>query len=93
MSGVATQGRQDAHQWVTSYVVSYSRNGRTFFSYKQYGRTRVKAMATKTYKLLNVRNELFKQKRETKSYGLRCFRQNSSHVGVAEMRIDPAGFS
>lgn len=41
LMGVATQGRQDAHQWVMSYVVSYSRNGRTFFSYKQYGRTRV----------------------------------------------------
>ena len=50
-------------------------------------------MATKTYKLLNLRNELFKQKRETMSYRLRCFRQNSSHVRVAEMRIDPAGFS
>lgn len=90
MSGVATQGRQDAHQWVTSYVVSYSRNGRTFFSYKQYGRTRVKALATKTYKLLNLHNEMLKK---TKSYGLRYFRLNSSHATVVETIINPAGFS
>ncbi|XP_015756081.1 PREDICTED: uncharacterized protein LOC107335265 [Acropora digitifera] len=39
--GLATQGRQDSHQWVITYVVSYSLNGRAFVSYKQYGRTRL----------------------------------------------------
>ena len=28
--GIATQGRQDANQWVTRYRVTYSRDGRTF---------------------------------------------------------------
>ena len=41
VTGVSTQGRQDAHQWVTSYAVSYSRDGKRFVPYRQHGRTRV----------------------------------------------------
>ena len=38
IKGVATQGRQDANQWVRSYTVSYSTDGMNFVSYKE-GRT------------------------------------------------------
>ena len=38
IKGVATQGRQDANQWVRSYIVSYSTDGMNFVSYKE-GRT------------------------------------------------------
>ena len=38
---ILTQGRQDANQWVTSYTVSYSNNGRTFRSYTKRGRVKV----------------------------------------------------
>ena len=38
---IATQGRYDANQWVTSYTVSYSNNGVRFFPYKQARRTKV----------------------------------------------------
>jgi len=38
IKGVATQGRQDANQWVRSYTVAYSTGGMNFVSYKE-GRT------------------------------------------------------
>ena len=38
---ILTQGRQDANQWVTSYTVSYSNNGRTFRPYTKRGRVKV----------------------------------------------------
>lgn len=41
ITGVVTQGRQDASQWVTSYSVSHSFNGRTFRAYKENGRVKV----------------------------------------------------
>ena len=41
VKGVATQGRQDANQWVKSYTVSYSSDGMTFYPYKEKGRTKV----------------------------------------------------
>ena len=34
VSGVATQGRQDANQWVKSYSLSYSLDGKTFYPYQ-----------------------------------------------------------
>ena len=34
-TGVATQGRQNSHQWVTSYKLSYSRDGSTFRFYRE----------------------------------------------------------
>ena len=36
ISGVATQGRQAINQWVKSYSLSYSLDGRTFYSYQNY---------------------------------------------------------
>ena len=41
VSRVATQGRQNSDQWVTSYYVSYSVKGYRFVTYKESGRTKV----------------------------------------------------
>lgn len=41
ITGVATQGRYDAYQWVTTYTVSYSMDGKTFKLYLEYGRNKV----------------------------------------------------
>ena len=38
---IATQGRYDANQWVTSYTVSYSNNGVRFYPYRENRRVRV----------------------------------------------------
>ena len=47
--GVATQGRQNSAQWVTSYYISYSRNGYKFAPYREGRRTRVRARARLFY--------------------------------------------
>lgn len=41
LKGLATQGRYDANQFVRSYIVTYSRNGRRFVPYREGRRTRV----------------------------------------------------
>lgn len=41
VSRVATQGRQNTDQWVTSYYVSYSVKGFRFVTYKENRRTKV----------------------------------------------------
>ena len=41
IKGIATQGRREAHQWVTKYQMSYSRFGARFKSYVSYGRVKV----------------------------------------------------
>ena len=41
IKGVATQGRQNANQWVRSYTVSYSVDGMTFRAYRQGRRVKV----------------------------------------------------
>ena len=41
---VATQGRQNSAQWVTSYYISYSRNGYKFIPYREGRRTKVKIL-------------------------------------------------
>ena len=40
--GIATQGRQDANQWVKSYALSYGLNGVDFAPYKERGRVKVR---------------------------------------------------
>ena len=35
VTGCATQGRYDGHQWVTRYKISYSKDCRRFFSYRR----------------------------------------------------------
>jgi len=41
---ILTQGRQDYNQWVKTYTVSYSNNGRRFTSYRARGRVRVRLL-------------------------------------------------
>ena len=42
VKGIATQGRQDASQWVTRYRVTYSVLGIRFSAYKELGKFKVK---------------------------------------------------
>ena len=58
VTGIATQGRQDHPQWVTSYAVSHSRDGRRFVPYRQYGRTRVSCVVASWENGLKVLNVL-----------------------------------
>ena len=51
VKGVATQGRFDANQWVTSYRVSYSINGVKFYPYKEGRNAKVSIRATALRKL------------------------------------------
>ena len=45
---VATQGRPHSYsQWVTSYTVSYSTDGRHWIAYTDFGRVKVKVFETK----------------------------------------------
>lgn len=46
IKGIATQGRREAHQWVSSYVVSYSKDGRRFRAYAVGGRVKVNLYTT-----------------------------------------------
>ena len=41
IKGIATQGRREAHQYVSSYTLSYSLKGVRFRMYSVYGRTKV----------------------------------------------------
>ena len=43
IKGIATQGRREAHQWVKTYSLSYSRFGVRFKAYVSYGRVKVMA--------------------------------------------------
>lgn len=42
VTGIATQGRNDANQWVTSYILQYSEDGVTFVNYKEQGESSAK---------------------------------------------------
>ena len=42
VKGVATQGRYEANQWVTSYKVSYSVNGLKFYPYREGRKVKVR---------------------------------------------------
>ena len=44
IKGIATQGRREAHQYVSSYTLSYSLKGVRFRMYSVYGR--IKVMST-----------------------------------------------
>lgn len=47
IKGIATQGRREAHQWVRTFQLSYSRYGARFRSYVSYGRVKVTALTLK----------------------------------------------
>ena len=36
VTAIQTQGRYDANQWVMSYTVSYSNDGKTFYPYQNH---------------------------------------------------------
>ena len=36
VTAIQTQGRYDGHQWVMSYTVSYSNDGKTFYPYQNH---------------------------------------------------------
>ena len=55
--GVATQGRQDANQWVTRYTLSYSKDGMRFSPYNE-GRGTV-VMKKSLYILMGYSPSLF----------------------------------
>ena len=42
--GIATQGRQDANQWVKTYIVTYSRDGVSYVPYKENRRIKVRVL-------------------------------------------------
>ena len=42
---IATQGRQDARQWVTKYFVAYSQDGANFAEYKENSNRKVRLVA------------------------------------------------
>ena len=42
VTGIATQGRNDANQWVTSYILQYSEDGVTIVNYKEQGESSAK---------------------------------------------------
>lgn len=52
ITGVVTQGRQDANQWVTSYSISYSLYGRKFRPYRENGQVKVTILVE--YKFIRV---------------------------------------
>lgn len=39
---MVTQGRYDAKQWVTSFIISYSQDKYRWIRYKKYGRVKVR---------------------------------------------------
>ena len=43
VTGIVTQGRRDAHQWVTRYVLSYG-DGSTFKAYREKKKVRVRCV-------------------------------------------------
>lgn len=43
VSRVATQGRQNSAQWVTSYYISHSKNGYKYTPYREGRRTKVRS--------------------------------------------------
>lgn len=59
VTACATQGRQDANQWVKSYYVTYSVDGINFVPYKKRGVTKVRIMiicwSARTRKVVGTR--------------------------------------
>ena len=56
VSKILTQGRQDYNQWVTSYKVASSNNGRTFKLYKRRGRVVVMCSFLRTRQISHIKS-------------------------------------
>ena len=52
IKGLATQGRREAHQYVSSYTLSYSLKGVRFRMYSVYGRIKVMSTVSLTLNLV-----------------------------------------
>ena len=52
IKGIATQGRREAHQYVSSYTLSYSLKGVRFRIYSVYGRIKVMSTVPVTLNLV-----------------------------------------
>ena len=52
VKGIATQGRREAHQYVSSYTLSYSLKGVRFRMYSVYGRIKVMSTVSVTLTLV-----------------------------------------
>ena len=50
ITGIVTQGRQDANQWVTRYMVAFSQDNMRFEYYIEYGTYKVKCGLCKVNK-------------------------------------------
>ena len=50
IKGIATQGRREAHQWVSSYTISYSAKGLRFRMYTAFGRLKVRIITVQEIK-------------------------------------------
>ena len=55
VTGVATQGRQDADQWVTSYKLQYGNDGLYFQYYKDQGEEKVSENNLSLFSLENLK--------------------------------------
>lgn len=56
ITGIATQGRHDANQWVTRYLVAFSQDNMHFEYYMEYGNFKVccRVIKKKTKALVNL---------------------------------------
>ena len=52
ITGIATQGRQDANQWVTRYLVAFSQDNMHFEYYMEYGNYKVLAVSLREFQRL-----------------------------------------
>ena len=50
VTGIATQGRYDLSQWITSYSLEYSDDSVTFEYYKEHGQSENKVKVRYSYK-------------------------------------------
>ena len=51
---IATQGRQDARQWVTKFFVAYSQDGANFAEYKENSNRKVRWVACMILHLVSI---------------------------------------
>lgn len=77
---VATQGRMDANQWVTSYSLSYSTDGNNFQEYQQSGVVKVRINRS-TFKQKQNDIHLIKQKGSVGVSQIMLYNTNSYLIG------------
>ena len=68
ISGICTQGRQDASQWVKSYTLTYGLNAMDFVPFKENGRVKVLTVKFNIQCCFNVRCHQSIQFERTKNH-------------------------